>query len=49
VEAARVNGVSFYRIQGGPLTKAAARSTCDALTRKEQECMVVNVSKLASR
>ena len=49
VEPARVNGVSFYRIQGGPLTQAAARSICDELMRDRQACMVVGVPAVASR
>ena len=49
VEPARVNGVSFYRVQGGPLTEVAARSICDELTRDKQACMVVGVPAVASR
>jgi len=41
---ARVNGVPFYRVQGGPLTEVTARSVCDELTRDNQACMVVRVS-----
>jgi len=44
VEPADVNGVSFYRVQGGPLTRVAARSICDELTRDKQACMVVGAS-----
>jgi hypothetical protein len=47
VEPAHVNGVSFYRIQAGPLTEVTARSVCDELTRDKQACMVVGVSAMA--
>lgn len=49
VEPAHVNGTSFYRVQGGPLTEVAARSVCDELTHHKQACMVVGVPAVASR
>jgi len=49
VEPARVNGVTCYRVQGGPLTQAAARSICDELSRDKQACMVVGVPSVAIR
>lgn len=49
VESARVNGISCYRVQGGPLTQAAARSICDELSRNKQACMVVGAPAVAFR
>jgi len=46
VEPAQVNGVSFYRVQGGPLsTQVAAHNVCDELLRNKQACMVVGASR----
>ena len=44
LEPAHVNGLSFYRVQGGPLTKAEARTACVELRRDNQACMVVSIS-----
>jgi hypothetical protein len=34
------NGI-FFRVQGGPLTEAAAKAACDSLKAKGQACLVV--------
>jgi ankyrin repeat protein len=47
VVPARVNGVPFYRIQGGPLTELTARNVCDQLKHNNQACLVVKVSAVA--
>ena len=49
VEPARVNGVSFYRVQAGPLTKIEARTACAELGRAQQACLVVSVSDAMER
>jgi hypothetical protein len=49
VESARVNETWFYRVQGGPLTKAAAGRTCAELRRDNQGCIVVRISAMPRR
>ena len=44
----RVNGMPFYRVQGGPLTEGAAHGICDALRRDNQACLVVRASASSS-
>ena len=45
VVAAHVNGLPFYRIQGGPLTEDSAHRVCEELRRDNQACLIVKVSR----
>ena len=35
----------FYRVQGGPLSRATAQQICKGLSRRKQPCIIVSVKK----